>query len=515
MTSDPALVLVVDDNDAARFAKVQFVRRAGYRVIEASTAREAIAMTRLRCPDLVLLDVNLPDLSGLEVCRVLKAAGNDPAVQVLQLSSTAISDVDRVRGLEGGADAYLTEPISPDVVVATIEGLLRVRRAERALAEAARREREAREDAERANRSKDEFLATLSHELRTPLNSMVGWIWHLRHAPHDEAWRQRALDGLERSTALQSRLINDLFDVSRISRGKLDLELARVDLNQVLASAVEAAEPAALAKDIVLQVSSRQLFVLGDPARLHQVAVNLVTNAIQFSAAGGQVFVTLESDGDEAVLRVRDEGRGIEPEVLPYIFEPFRQGQHAHDRSHAGLGLGLAIVRQLVRMHRGNVVAESAGAGRGATFTVRIPCEPDNPAASAGPIPGGHELSGRAVLIVDDDEDSRVWVRALVESAGGAATAVSSMRAAVEALEAGAYDLLLSDIGMPGQDGIELVQTARHRGWTLPAVAVTAFASPADRGRILEAGYDAYVTKPIDPIAFVATLAALTGRAPA
>ena len=513
MAASPPLVLVVDDHEPGRFAKVQFVRRAGYRVLETATGGEAVRLGRAERPDVVLLDVNLPDINGIEVCRQLKQDGGTPPAQILQLSSTAISDADRIRGLEGGADAYLTEPVSPEIVLATIEALLRVRRAEMALADAARREREAREEAERANRFKDEFLATLSHELRTPLNAMVGWIWHLRHAPHDEAGRDRALDGLERSTALQARLINDLFDVSRINRGKLDLDLTRVDLERVVTSAVEAAEPAALVRGVRLEISTLPAFLLGDAARLHQIVMNLLTNAIQFSAEGSVIHVTLAAEGSETVLRVRDEGQGIEPALLPHVFDAFRQGETGSTRRHGGLGLGLAIVHQLVGLHGGTVQAHSDGRGQGATFTVRLPASL-SPDTAAGGAQGrtGRELSNRQVLIVDDDEDSLFWLGSLVTSAGATARTVSTMRDAIEVLAADRCDLLLSDIGMPDHDGLELVREVRRRGWTMPAVAVTAFASPDERSRILAAGYDVYVTKPINPDTFVTTLAAILRR---
>jgi signal transduction histidine kinase len=510
MATSPPLVLVVDDHEPGRFAKVQFVRRAGYRVLETATGGEAVRLGRTEQPDVVLLDVNLPDISGIEVCRQLKRGGGTPPAQILQLSSTAISDADRIRGLEGGADAYLTEPVSPEIVLATIEALLRVRRAEMALADAARRERQAREEAERANRFKDEFLATLSHELRTPLNAMVGWIWHLRHAPQDEAGRERALDGLERSTALQARLINDLFDVSRINRGKIDLDLGRVDLERVVTSAVEAAEPAARARGVRLDPSTAPAIVLGDPARLHQIVMNLLTNAIQFSSEGEVIHVTLATDGSEAALRVRDEGQGIEPALLPHVFDAFRQGETGSTRRHGGLGLGLAIVQQLVGLHGGTVEAHSEGRGQGATFTVRLPTSlsPDT-TPDDRPDRTGRELADRRIVIVDDDEDSLFWLGSLVTSAGATARTVGTVHDALEALAADRCDLLLSDIGMPDHDGLELVREVRRRGWAMPAVAVTAFASPDERSRILAAGYDVYVTKPISPETFVATLAAI------
>jgi CheY-like chemotaxis protein/two-component sensor histidine kinase len=344
---------------------------------------------------------------------------------------------------------------------------------------------------------------------------MVGWIWHLRHAPQDETGRRRALDGLERSTALQARLINDLFDVSRISRGKLDLDVTRVDLERVVTSAIDAAEPSAVARDVTFNVATLPVSVLGDGARLHQVVTNLLTNAVKFSAQGGVIHVTLDASEGEAVLRVRDEGHGIDPALLPHIFDAFRQGGAGTTRQRGGLGLGLAIVRQLVRMHRGTVVAESAGPGHGATFTVHLPFEPGTHASVGAPAPpAGRELADRHVLIVDDDEDAREWLKALVESAGGDATTVASVREALEALETKRCDLLLSDIGLPGQDGLELIEEVQRRGWDVPAVAVTAYASPGDKRRVLAAGYDAYVTKPLDAAEFIATAAALSRPKP-
>jgi signal transduction histidine kinase len=498
------LILVVDDHDAGRFAKAHMVRRAGYRVIEAANGRDAIRMANEQAPDLILLDVNLPDISGLDVCRVLKESGSAPPVQVLQLSSTAISDGDRVRGLEGGADAYLTEPVNAEIVLATIEALLRVRAAELRLAESVALERKAREEAERANRFKDQFLATLSHELRTPLNAMTGWIWQLRQGRPDEATYNRALDALERSTATQLRLINDLLDISRIDRGKIELQRTVVDLETVVRASADGVERQAQARGVTFDVSTEPAHVNGDPARLSQVVTNLLTNAIQFSERGSSVSVSLRVEGTEAVIRVIDQGQGIIPELLPHVFDAFRQGEGGFARHHGGLGLGLAIVRQLVMLHHGTVTAASEGKGKGATFTVRVPLgtqqdESTDAGARTGPI----TLEGLRVLVVDDEEDSRAWIRSLVETAGGTADVASSAAEALAAMAIRQYDLLLSDIGMPHRDGLDLLHDARRRGWSIPAIAVTAFASNDDTRRILAAGYYDVVTKPVDADLFL------------
>ena len=510
------LVLVVDDHDAGRFAKAQVLARAGFEIAEASTGREALRVVAERHPDVVLLDINLPDMNGLEVCRKLKRLeAPSPPVQVLHMSSTSITDADRVRGLEGGADAYLTEPVNPDIVVATVDALLRVRRAETALIEAAGRERAAREDAERANHFKDEFLATLSHELRTPLNAMVGWIWQLRHNPGDEAIKHRALEGLERSTSIQVRLINDLLDVSRIDRGKLELELSRVDLSTVVRSAVDAADAAARAKQVTFEVKTVPVHVLGDSARLQQIVMNLLANAVQFSESGGTVEVSLELTTTDACVRVRDQGHGIERSLLPYIFDPFRQGEGGFARRHGGLGLGLAIVRQLVSLHKGTVTAESEGRHQGTTFTVRLPRD-----FTVAPVSGradtdtGRLPGGTRVLVVDDDDDSRLWLTSIVEAAGGQADTASSAASAIDKLTRGTFTAIVSDIGMPDLDGIELVRELRRRGIRMPAVAVTAFASPAERARILASGYDLYFSKPLEPAVFIAGLTELVEGPP-
>jgi signal transduction histidine kinase len=371
-----AKVLVVDDEDAGRFVKTQTLRRAGFVVIEAATGAEAIQLASAERPDLVVLDVNLPDISGLEVCRRLRTAQAEmPALQILQISGTAISPADRVRGLETGADVYLTEPVDGSVLVATVNALLRVRHAELALGAAADRERQARKQAEEASRLKDEFIATLSHELRTPLNALMGWIWQLRHTALTEEARGRALDSLERNAQMQAQLINDLLDVSRISKGKLLLQMRLVDLRRTVESAVDVVRAAVERQHLSLALNLESVCVAGDQARLQQVVINLLTNAVQFTPHGGRIAVDLHTSGEEAVLAVRDTGSGINPAFLPHIFDQFRQGEGGVSRRHGGLGLGLTVVKQLIDLHDGSVTAESAGPGQGTTFTIRLPRE--------------------------------------------------------------------------------------------------------------------------------------------
>jgi signal transduction histidine kinase len=510
MNTSP-LILVVDDHEAGRFAKTQLVRRYGYRVVEAGTGAEAVAVVEREGPDLILLDINLPDFSGFEVCRRVRDIPSVPPIQVLQLSSTAVTDADRVTGLTGGADAYLTEPVAPGVLMATIGALLRVRRAEQERAEALDRERASREEAERANRFKDEFLATLSHELRTPLSAMVGWIWQLRQGPVSETVLRRALDALERSTQLQVRLIEDLLDVSRISKGKLELDVSTVELGELIQASVDSLQFAARSRQLVFSVDTEPLSVLGDPSRLQQIVVNLLKNAIQYGAERSVVHVSLRCEGDDAVIRVRDEGQGIEADLLPHIFDLFRQGESGLNRRHGGLGLGLAIARQITELHGGTIGADSAGPGQGSTFTVRIPVHRGSQMLTDGTTADSKSrLDGRRVLVVDDDEQSREWMCALVESSGGRVRAVGDVAQALAALREGMFDLLVSDIGMPGPNGFDLIRVIRESGNRLPAAAVTAFAQPDDQKRILASGYDEYFAKPLNPEDFLARLSGLT-----
>jgi two-component system, sensor histidine kinase len=378
-TRPQPLVLVVDDNDAGRFVKSQVARRAGFDVVEAATGRRALELVHGHPVDIVLLDVNLPDVSGIEVCGQIKTDETLAAVQVLQISATAVADDDRVRGLAGGADAYLTEPGDPDVLAATLHALMRVRRAELDLAAALDRERDARAIAESANRVKDDFLATLSHELRTPLNAMIGWISQLRAGTLDDKGRDRALAALERSTRVQWRLVNELLDSASIAKGKLRLDTTIVDLQAVAAAAAESIRDDAARRHVDLIVEGKSVKVRGDGPRLQQVLTNLLNNAVQFTASGGRVLLTVDVVDGNAEVAVQDTGIGIDPALLPHVFEPFHQGDVTVRQGHAGLGLGLSISRQLIEMHGGKIVAESAGIGHGALFTVRLPLpQPDS-----------------------------------------------------------------------------------------------------------------------------------------
>jgi signal transduction histidine kinase len=367
-----ATVLVVDDNDASRFAKTAMLRRAGFSVLDAATGRAALDFTRRQPIDLVLLDINLPDMSGLEVCARIKTDPRLAAIQVLQISATATADEDKVRGLEGGADAYLAEPANHDVVVATLKALLRVRRAEQERAVALEREQQARRQAEQANRIKDNFLARLSHELRTPLNAALGWIALLKDGMLDAERKARALDALERSARQQWTLVNELLDAASIQQRKMRLDMTAVDLEAVGAAVVELVRPEAARKGVELVASIEPARATGDPARLQQVVTNLLNNAVQFTAAGGRVALTIARKRGETEIRVEDSGIGIDPRFLPHVFEEFRQGE-GEAAAKGGLGLGLAISRHIVELHGGRIEAASEGLGCGATFTVRIP----------------------------------------------------------------------------------------------------------------------------------------------
>jgi signal transduction histidine kinase len=396
-----------------------------------------------------------------------------------------------------------------------------------------RSERRAREAAESADRAKDEFLAVLSHELRTPLNAVFGWSRMLQAGQlQDTALSERAIDAIVRNTDVQVQLIDDLLDLSRITAGKMRLDLQTVEVEAVVQAALDAVRPAAEAKAIRMEVVrvSRTATVCGDSARLQQVMWNLLMNAVKFTSRGGRVQVRLERTDSHAEIVISDTGQGIAPEMLPYVFERFRQADSSSTRTHGGLGLGLTLVKHLVELHGGTVVASSPGLGHGATFVV---CLPVTAARAAGTGPPGVFLSapsagtlldlvrldGVRVLAADNDPEAIALVRTILTGAGAEVRTVLSADGAFESLRRWRPDVLVCDVEMPVEDGYSLIRRVRAlpvaEGGRTPAVALTAYGRPQDRLRSLAAGFSMHVPKPVDPAELTAILATVCRRVPA
>jgi signal transduction histidine kinase len=375
-SASPGRILVVDDTESSRFARVRVLTDAGHTVFEADRLRQAEVLLLETRPELIVLDVNLPDGNGLDFCRRIKQDDDLRAVMVMHMSASFVSSEDQVRGLDAGADGYLIDPTPPGVFLATTNALLRLSRAERALKDLLTREQSARSEAESANRLKDDFLATLSHELRTPLNAIIGWTTLMRTIAMDEEATKKAIDIIERNAKSQAALIEDLLDVSRITQGQLQLTWLSVHVPAIVAAAIDTIRPSADAKGLRLVAdltADVRMTVQGDPVRLQQVVWNLLSNAVKFTPNGGRVDVRLSMDGTHVQLRVVDTGRGIDPAFLPVVFDRFRRADGSATAVGSGLGLGLAIARQLVEMHGGTLTATSEGENKGATFTVRLP----------------------------------------------------------------------------------------------------------------------------------------------
>jgi signal transduction histidine kinase/ActR/RegA family two-component response regulator len=393
-------------------------------------------------------------------------------------------------------------------------------------------EREARVEAERTARLKDEFLATLSHELRTPLNAILGWASIIKSGKTRADDLPRAVDTIVRSARAQAQLIDDLLDVSRIISGKMRLEVRAVDLGVVVQAAIASVTPAAEAKAIRIEqhLDPRARSVKGDPARLQQIAWNLLSNAVKFTPRGGHIDVRLERADGNAEIAVADTGIGIKPEFLPHVFERFRQADASTTRRHGGLGLGLAIVHELAEMHGGSVRVASSGENLGTTFTVSLPLAPakdgvpstgpqpsdlaGQPAIASDPLAERASLAGLHVLVVDDEADARELMRRLLSEGEATIEAVASCDEALAALERSRPHVLVSDIGMPGKDGYDLIQAVRERfdERALPAIAMTAYAQAEDRRRALHSGYQAHLAKPVDAKLLRAAVAYLAGR---
>ena len=417
-----------------------------------------------------------------------------------------------------------------DGVPATVQKLVTVSRditeqkhAEQERAQLLASERAARSEAERAARLKDDFVSTLSHELRTPLNAILGWIGVLKQQQSPDTLA-KAIDVIDRNSRRQSQMVDDLLDVSRIMSGKMRLDVHSVDVASVIEEAVASAQPAADAKGVrLVKVLGSAAIIQGDTGRLQQIVWNLVSNAIKFTPRGGLVQVTLRKVDSHVQIQVSDSGQGITADVLPHVFQRFRQGDASATRHHGGLGLGLAIVRNLVEMHGGSVEAASGGEALGSVFSVRLPlahvgARPEQLAETLDLVPErlNSLLEGLEVLVLDDEPDARDVVQRLLEDAGARARIASSAGEAIQLLEQGFVpDIILSDIGMPDQDGYDFMQQVRRMDGEVaevPAAALTALARLEDRKRALMAGYQTHLAKPVDPAELVAMVASLTGR---
>jgi PAS domain S-box-containing protein len=625
--------LAVDDNPAALYATTRVLRSAGYDVLQATTGGAALAAAPQA--DLVVLDINLPDMDGFEVCRRLRANAATAQLPVLHLSATFTQTTDFELGLEAGADSYLTRPVEAPVLLATVRTLLFARHADlirrgldaklrtmfklapiaiamldqtlkyesvnpafcaltghapdelvgspaatvfgdqasvfelgasvngdsphqgqmsfrrkdhttaevewrlaaesvtgarilvmtdisyRLQAEQERekllaREREARSDAERSNRLKEEFLATLSHELRNPLNAILGWATVLGRAQDLPPTVSRGIQAIERNSKLQAQMIADLLDYAGISFGKIRLTPSPIDPYAVVRAALDVVNESALARKIDIRSSfdGEGGVVEADPARLQQIVWNLLSNAIKFSPEGGTVEVATSQVESSFRLIVRDHGKGISPEFLPRIFERFSQQESSSTKNYGGLGLGLAIVKQLVELHHGSIEVCSAGENQGATFTVNIPLSdrPPVPGVSDSQLLRSLNLSGVVALVVEDDRDARELTKRILTDAGAKVIEAANAEAALQCIMGTSANFLISDIGMAGKDGYQLIRSLRGRGFgadVLPALALTAFARNQDRADALAAGFQDHVVKPIDPTTLISRVSRL------
>jgi PAS domain S-box-containing protein len=629
-TDISATILNVDDNEASLYVKTRVLRRAGFQVIEADRGSRVLPLIATHQPDLVLLDVNLGDASGYDVCRAIKSDPNYASTIVVQISASFIDRADRMRGFEAGADSYFTEPMEPEELVANVTALLRLRRMEHELRRssiewqktfeavhdgvaivdetgtirrcnpafvaltgassvgesigeilfpanpAALRElfaessetrrgtstdlqlgdhalrlsadpvldpfgqvthfacilsdvtaerevaelndrlqktienlKRAKEAADAASRAKDDFLATVSHELRTPMTSIIGWAQMMMMFGRDQISTGEAAQAILSAAKAQSQLVEDLLDLSRITTGKLRLATETIDLGEVIEAAIQTIVPAAAAKRIEIRRHIESANIFGDRSRLQQVMWNLISNAVKFTPDQGEIEIRLETKGARAIVSVRDTGQGIEPEFLPAVFDRFSQAAHVKGRAVGGLGLGLAIVRHIVELHGGDVTAESEGKGKGATFRFMLPIATAHQAAAPhhAALPN---LDGRRILVVDDTKDALDMFVSFLRAAGATVFPAMSMEEALAVCEREEINAVVTDLAMPGGDGIDLIGALRSQARSTPfsVVALTALGSSM-REASLNAGADAFLEKPIEPSDLVRVLAGL------
>lgn len=510
-------LLVVDDEESLRITTAAILEKEGYTVDTAASGDEAIALLAQKDYDLVLTDLHMEGGDGLSVLNQIRR--HSPFTISVVLTGFA-SVESAIAALQEGAYDYLVKPCDIDSMKHTIRRGVEHRRLmlaeqkartdleqlnldlERRIVERTAELTRLNAELAEANRAKDVFLATLSHELRTPLTPVVGWIKLLRSGNLDEKSVAQALDAIERNAWLQSKLIDDLLDTSRIATGKLHFEPKPTDLNTIAKTAIDTVRASAAARNIEMSITlwPSTLVVMGEPVRLQQIAWNLLSNAIKFTEPGGRVTVTTHNEGSQARLIVTDTGIGIDPEFLPHVFDRFKQADGSTSRRHGGLGLGLAIADALAKMHGGKIEATSDGAGKGSCFTLHVELATAERVAPEKVVEKPHSLSGLDVLIVEDSIDTLTLLSAMFSREGANVTTAASAAEALEQAVNKRPAVIISDIGMPDVDGYQLLEQLKVIPGMdgVPAIAISGYASDEDRERALGTGYHALVPKPID-----------------
>ncbi len=520
--NDKVNILLVDDQPGKLLTYEAMLSELGENLIKANSGREALEHLLKTEITVVLMDVSMPELDGFELAEIIRQHPRYQKTAIIFVSAVHLTDLDRLRGYESGAVDYVSVPVIPELLRAKVsvfaELYRKTRDAERLnreleqrvaertaeLEASTARQIELTEQLRQADRRKDEFLALLAHELRNPLapvrNAVT--IMRMKGSPDPElAWCR---DVIERQANQLTRLVDDLLDVSRITRGKIKLQLDRLELASVIAGAVETSRPVIDARhhELVVSLPQRPIHLTGDLIRLNQVVANLLNNAAKYQNEGGRIELTVTREKDEAVISVKDHGVGIPPDMEAQIFELFRQGERTPDRAQGGLGIGLSLVKNLVEMHGGSVRVNSKGGGPGSEFLVRLPCLPEEPGAlrNAGPGRAAVAMEPCRILIVDDSKDALDSLAMLLELEGHEVMRASDGHSALDIAAREKPSIILLDIGLPGLDGYEVCRRLRQQGLTKTRIiAVTGYGQDRDRQRSREAGFDAHAVKPVDP----------------
>jgi signal transduction histidine kinase len=539
-------ILIVDDRPENLLALEAILGRLGLNLVRANSGREALKAMLDQDFALVLMDIAMPGLDGYETAELIRKHERLRLTPIIFLTANNQADTHVFKGYSVGAVDYLFKPLVPEILLSKVNVFVELYQNRQMLKEQAAELRRSYEEmeqrvlertsdlaaakleAETINRMKDEFLATLSHELRTPLNAILGWTHLLESGKRDEATVAHATRVIRNSAQAQAQLVTHILDVSRIISGKLSLHLSEVDLRTVIDNTLDTLQPATVAKGITICTKyDGRSTLIADQDRLQQVMWNVLSNAIKFTPKAGRIDVEMSATPQDVRLTIADNGVGIDPDFLPRVFDHFSQADASQSRAHRGLGLGMAIVRHLVEMHGGVVSVESAGKDQGTTVSVILPVR----AAAAKDDEPGHRtppasrdiapqpmasLDGISVLIVDDEEDARDVLTLILQDRGAEVTAVGSAAAALDSLRQRVPDVLVSDIGMPGEDGHAFLRKLRSLGSELgghvPAIALTAYATAADTAKALAAGFNHHVRKPVTPAEIVDVVAVMASR---